>query len=472
MAMNAPDSTPKISQHLAKRQASPDSPSDDQPGRPSSTTTGTRKRKLSNPMRSASKKKPPDAPCTTCRALVDDARRDKASLEEQLRLMQGKHRDLAAKHDGLQAALSSAAGAASLLDDALRAALQQALTRASVAEHDAATLRAADASDRLGSLAMARTGAYHVAEVWEDGPALRDLTSRQAALARQREGVEAARKALRRRLPGPGQSVSNDVDCTPEEFVAREEVLRVRLTALKREEEACRQERERLEAEKLALARELKRLRDQDSSRWRGNPLLHGRYVLGNMLGRGGFSEVFHAFDVQDLRPVALKVHQLNPVWSEVKKQAYVRHAVRECSIHKDLHHPCIVALHDIFEIDAETFATVLELCEGGDLEGYLRERGNLPEREARAIVARVLAGLAHLNKPGRRVIHYDLKPGCAAVWRSCMQGIWFANECFTLRRHHSNILFDDVGEVKITVRRLVLIAFGHAQHLLCRILG
>lgn len=403
-----------------KRRPSPDSSADEHPGA-GPTATGTRKRKLSHPIRSASKKKPvadrvAEGPCASCRALVDDARRDKASLEEQLRLMQGKHRDLAAKHDGLQAALSSAAGATTARDDALRAALQQALSQAAAAQHDAATLRAADASARLGSLAMARTSAYHVAEVWEDGPALRDVASRLAALARQREAVEAARKALRRRLPGPGQTPSSEADCTSEEFVAKEEVLRVRLAALKREEEACRQERERLEADKVALARELKRLRDQDASRWRGSPLLHSRYVLGNMLGRGGFSEVFRAYDLQELRFVALKVHQLNPGWSEVKKQAYVRHAVRECSIHKDLHHPCIVALHDIFEIDAETFATVLELCEGGDLEGYLRERGTLPEREARAIVARVLAGLAHLNKPGRRVIHYDLKPGCVSV--------------------------------------------------------
>lgn len=32
------------------------------------------------------------------------------------------------------------------------------------------------------------------------------------------------------------------------------------------------------------------------------------------------------------------------------------------------------MALLDVLEIDVDTFATVLELCEGGDLDGLLRE--------------------------------------------------------------------------------------------------
>lgn len=48
-----------------------------------------------------------------------------------------------------------------------------------------------------------------------------------------------------------------------------------------------------------------------------------------------------------------------------------------------------------------------------------------LPEKEAKAIVAQVLAGLVYLQP--ERIIHYDLKP--------------------------ANILFDKNGETKITVR-------------------
>lgn len=46
-----------------------------------------------------------------------------------------------------------------------------------------------------------------------------------------------------------------------------------------------------------------------------------------------------------------LQIHQLNSTWSEARKASYVRHAVREYTIHKALHHRNIVSLTDIFEV-------------------------------------------------------------------------------------------------------------------------
>ena len=54
--------------------------------------------------------------------------------------------------------------------------------------------------------------------------------------------------------------------------------------------------------------RQLKRLRDEEGSRFQGQPLLHRRYVLAALLGRGGFSEVHKAYDTQSLKFVAVKV--------------------------------------------------------------------------------------------------------------------------------------------------------------------
>jgi len=50
-----------------------------------------------------------------------------------------------------------------------------------------------------------------------------------------------------------------------------------------------------------------------------------------------------------------------------------------------------------------------------------------LPEKEAKAITAQIVQGLAYLNEAPRHIIHYDLKP--------------------------ANILFDCFGQAKITVR-------------------
>ena len=151
-------------------------------------------------------------------------------------------------------------------------------------------------------------------------------------------------------------------------------------------------DKEELEKKKGQHIRDLKRLKDEESSRFRGFPRLkNGRYQLLNLLGKGGFSEVYLALDLEEgPRTVACKLHQLNSQWSEQRKQSYVRHAIREYIIHKSLDHPRVVKLFDIFEIDNNTFCTVLEYCEGGDLDAHLKTYGTLPEREARAFLIQV----------------------------------------------------------------------------------
>ena len=205
------------------------------------------------------------------------------------------------------------------------------------------------------------------------------------------------------------------------------QILKARLAAIKREEDALKAENSRLETEKNLHIRELKRLRDEEHSRFGDHPVMNKRYLLLELLGKGGFSEVFKALDLNTLTHVAVKIHQLSSQWSESKKASYVKHSVREYHIHKGLHHPRIVSLLDIFEIDNNTFATVLEHCPGGDLEGYVKEHETLPEKEARSIVSQIISGLLYLNvrQRSQTYIHYDLKP--------------------------ANILFDAVGQCKIT---------------------
>jgi len=150
-----------------------------------------------------------------------------------------------------------------------------------------------------------------------------------------------------------------------EDIVLQDEICKSRLTSIKREEEQYMRERDRYELEKGRLIREMKRLRDEDGSRFNNFQILHHRYALLNLLGKGGFSEVYKAFDLVEYKYVACKLHGLNAQWSEEKKQSYIRHAIREYNIHKTLVHPNIVRLWDIFEIDHNTFCTVLEYCSG-----------------------------------------------------------------------------------------------------------
>eukprot|EP01048_Picozoa_sp_COSAG05_P009670 COSAG05_NODE_807_length_7192_cov_92.394191_3_plen_157_part_00 len=61
-------------------------------------------------------------------------------------------------------------------------------------------------------------------------------------------------------------------------------------------------------------------------------------------------------------RYVACKIHQIHSQWDELKKANYIKHATREYTIQRSLHHPRLVRLLDVFEIDINAFCTVRPL--------------------------------------------------------------------------------------------------------------
>jgi tousled-like kinase len=157
------------------------------------------------------------------------------------------------------------------------------------------------------------------------------------------------------------------------------------------------------------------------SSRFTIAQVLHQRYVLTKVIGKGGFSEVWQAYDVEQCDIVAVKIHQLDRRWSDTKKANYTKHVSREYDIHRSVQHHRIVQLLNVFAIDADSFATVLEYSNGTDLDAILKECTRLPEVDAKSILLQVLTAMAYLSsgrdhddeKGTKRpaIIHYDLKP-------------------------------------------------------------
>jgi len=196
------------------------------------------------------------------------------------------------------------------------------------------------------------------------------------------------------------------------DYYEQEEILKIRHVALRKEDTELQLEYEKLERERNLHIRELKRIHNEDQSKFNDHRVLHDKYLLLTLLGKGGFSEVHKAFDLDKQRYVACKIHQLNKEWKQEKKDNYVKHALREYEIHKKLEHPRIVRLFDVFEIDANSFCTVLEYCDGHDLDFYLKQHKCIPEREARSIVMQIVNALKYLNEIKPPIIHYDLKPG------------------------------------------------------------
>ncbi|KAG5239276.1 serine/threonine-protein kinase TOUSLED [Salix suchowensis] len=297
------------------------------------------------------------------------------------------------------------------------------LISVSKAERQEARMKVRQDSLRLGSVGVISWNI--ISETWEDGQMLKDLNIHLRQLLETKEAIERQRKSLKKRQSDKGDGTDAESGAQEEDFLIQDEIFKSRLVSMKREEEAILRERDRYELEKGRLIREMKRIRDEDGSRFNNFQILNHRYALLNLLGKGGFSEVYKAFDLVDHRYVACKLHGLNAQWSEDKKQSYIRHAMREYNIHKTLVHNHIVRLWDIFEIDQNTFCTVLEYCCGKDLDAVLKATPVLPEREARIIIVQIFQGLVYLNKRAQKIIHYDLKPG--------------------------NVLFDEFGIAKVT---------------------
>ncbi|XP_066192930.1 serine/threonine-protein kinase tousled-like 2 isoform X5 [Sylvia atricapilla] len=280
---------------------------------------------------------------------------------------------------------------------------------------------------RLGHFTTVRHGASFT-EQWTDGYAFQNLIKQQERINSQREEIERQRKMLaKRKPPAMGQTPPASTEqkqrknktngaenetLTLAEYHEQEEIFKLRLGHLKKEEAEIQAELERLERVRNLHIRELKRIHNEDNSQFKDHPTLNDRYLLLHLLGRGGFSEVYKAFDLTEQRYVAVKIHQLNKNWRDEKKENYHKHACREYRIHKELDHPRIVKLYDYFSLDTDSFCTVLEYCEGNDLDFYLKQHKLMSEKEARSIIMQIVNALKYLNEIKPPIIHYDLKPG------------------------------------------------------------
>ena len=338
--------------------------------------------------------------------------------------------------------------------------------------------RLASDSVRIGKLVTQRTGPTSVADIWEEGWALKDISRRSAGLITRKEELEKRRKKLateKRKRKGVNSSNNgggagdqddngpSDQSASAErmelDILAEESAIKYHSEELKRDSEALAEEKKFLETEKAAHMKEMRRCLSEDRSRFtRDLPCLHGRYVLTSLLGRGGFSEVWKAFDLNELRDVAVKVHQLNNAWNDDRKQSYIKHVTREYEIHGKMQHPRVVSMHDVFEIDVNSFATVLEYCEGTDLDEKLKRLRLFPEKDAKTILFQVLSGLRYLHESGDNTVsavvgasdgvHQDQNPNPISTTSSSSSK---KKSIIHYDLKPANILFDKMGDAKIT---------------------
>jgi YVTN family beta-propeller protein len=127
-------------------------------------------------------------------------------------------------------------------------------------------------------------------------------------------------------------------------------------------------------------------------------------YRVEQVLGRGGMSVVYRAYDPRLKRAVALKL--MAPDLAE--DESFRSRFLRECELAASLEHPNVVPIHDVGDDDGQLFL-VMRLVDGSDLKALLRSEGALTPARALAIVSQVGSALDAAHVAG--LVHRDVKP-------------------------------------------------------------
>lgn len=130
-----------------------------------------------------------------------------------------------------------------------------------------------------------------------------------------------------------------------------------------------------------------------------------GRYQIKQSIGKGGFGEVYLAYDNQLFRQVALKV----PHERHIQKPKHAEQYLVEARTVASLDHPNIVPVFDVGETEELPFYLVSKYIDGASLSSFIRRR-RLEPVAAAGLVATIADALHHAHKQG--VVHRDVKPG------------------------------------------------------------
>eukprot|EP00906_Rhabdomonas_costata_P010742 RCo015108 len=146
--------------------------------------------------------------------------------------------------------------------------------------------------------------------------------------------------------------------------------------------------------------------------------LLAGKYQLGKTLGRGRFSKVKVATNIQTGEQVAVKITERDQI-TDPRFEEQLR---REIAVLRKLNHPNVVRLLDVYTTP-KTIYLILELVTGGALLQKILHEGRLEENLARHYFQQLILGVYCVHK--NSIAHRDLKP--------------------------ENLLLDDNGNLKIS---------------------
>ncbi|XP_069339028.1 death-associated protein kinase 2 isoform X1 [Eulemur rufifrons] len=130
-------------------------------------------------------------------------------------------------------------------------------------------------------------------------------------------------------------------------------------------------------------------------------------YDIGEELGSGQFAIVKKCREKSTGLEYAAKF--IKKRQSRASRRGVSREEIeREVSILRQVLHPNVITLHDVYENRTDV-VLILELVSGGELFDFLAQKESLSEEEATSFIKQILDGVNYLHT--KKIAHFDLKP-------------------------------------------------------------